>query len=97
MDNPGLPEVRDACADLGKRDEEEDDIYDEPDEELEVDELENRLKRLNLSNDIHPRRGDLPKSWAPEQERQVTKGQQERHSIVEQSSGLMGIPEEANA
>ncbi|KAL8721649.1 MAG: hypothetical protein Q9225_001698 [Loekoesia sp. 1 TL-2023] len=97
LDNPGLQEIRDACADLGRRDEEEDYIYDEPDEELEVDKSEKALKKLNLSNEIRPRRGDLPKSWAPERERQVTEGQQERHSIVEQSSGFMGIPEEANA
>ncbi|KAL9004683.1 MAG: hypothetical protein Q9188_002498, partial [Gyalolechia gomerana] len=95
LDNPGLQEIRDACADLGREDEEEDDIYDEPDEDVEVDRKEERLRKLKLSNGTRTRRGDLPKTWAPEREKQVTKEQRERQSIVERSGGFGGMPEEA--
>ncbi|KAL9600390.1 MAG: hypothetical protein Q9219_003240 [cf. Caloplaca sp. 3 TL-2023] len=91
LDNPGLQEIRDACADFGREDEEDDDIYDEPDVEEEIDKREERLKKLNLTS---TRRGNLPKSWAPRREKQVTKEQRERQSIVERSGALGVMPEE---
>lgn len=94
LDNPGLQEIRDACADFGRDDEEEDDVFDEPGEEVEVDKKVERLKRLGLSNGTRTGRGELPKTWAPEREKQITNEQRERQSIVEQSGAYDGVPEE---
>lgn len=86
MDDPGLQEIRDACADLGRGEEEDDDVYEEPSEEIEVDKREERLKKLGLSNKGRLQRG-LPDSWAPKREKQVSKEKQERQSIVDHSDG----------
>lgn len=87
MDNPGLQEIRDACADLGRGEEEEDDEYEEP-EALKVDKRDERLKKLGLKR---PARGGLPESWAPFRERRVTQQKRERQGLVDQSGGLMGL------
>ena len=82
MDNPGLQEIRDACADLGRGEEEEDDEYEEP-EVCEVDKSKERMKKLGLVNK-GPRRG-LPEEWAPEREKRVTQQKRERQNIADQS------------
>ena len=82
LDNPGLQEIRDACADLGRAEEEEDDVYEEPDEETEVNHLDERLKKMGLSNDDY-KRGGLPKKWAPAREKQVAENKRARQGIVD--------------
>lgn len=51
MDNPGLQEIRDACADLGRGEEEDDDEGDEP--EKDDDELKSKshsmMEKLGFS------------------------------------------------
>lgn len=82
LDNPGLQEIIDACADLGRAEEEEDDVYEEPSEETEVNHLDERLKKIGLSNNVH-RRGGLPKKWAPAREKQVAENKRARQGIVD--------------
>ncbi|KAL8800251.1 MAG: hypothetical protein Q9182_005307 [Xanthomendoza sp. 2 TL-2023] len=80
LDNPGLQEIRDACADLGRGDEEEDGGHGELDEEIALDRTEERLKRLGF-RDIGCKRDGLPRSWAPEREKQAAKGKSERQAL----------------
>ena len=85
MDNPGLQEIRDACADLGREVDEEDDVYEEPEEEEEdeaADKLNSRLKQMGLANNQQKWRG-LPSSWAPEREKKVTESKYARQGMVD--------------
>ena len=94
MDKPGLQEIRDACADLGRGDEEADDAYEEPEEKDEVDKSEERMRKLGLSNKRPAYRRGLPDSWAPQREKRVTKARQHRQKLVEQTSDMPPQPEE---
>ncbi|KAL9033474.1 MAG: hypothetical protein Q9180_005925 [Flavoplaca navasiana] len=93
LDNPGLQEIRDACADLGRGEEEEDDVYEEPEEETEVKIVDEKLKKLGLGNNLY-KRGGLPEKWAPEREKQVTKNKQSRQGIVDALSDMWKEKEE---
>ncbi|KAL8868386.1 MAG: hypothetical protein Q9198_008195 [Flavoplaca austrocitrina] len=93
LDNPGLQEIRDACADLGRGKEEEDDVYEEPEEETEVRKVDEKLKKLGLGNNLY-KRGGLPEKWAPEREKQVTKNKQSRQGIVNALSDMWKEKEE---
>ncbi|KAL8979797.1 MAG: hypothetical protein Q9205_004956 [Flavoplaca limonia] len=93
LDNPGLQEIRDACADLGRGEEEEDDVYEEPEEETEVRKVDEKLKKLGLGNNLY-KRGGLPEKWAPEREKQVTKNKQSRQGIVNALSDMWKEKEE---
>ncbi|KAL8820584.1 MAG: hypothetical protein Q9223_001233 [Gallowayella weberi] len=79
LDNPGLQEIRDACADLGRGDEEEHGGHEELDEENAVERTE-RLKKLGFVFSGCKLEG-LPRSWAPEREKQVAKGKSERQAL----------------
>ena len=94
LDNPGLQEIRDACADLGRgEEEEEDDVYEEPEEETEVRKVDEKLKKLGFGNNLY-KRGGLPEKWAPEREKQVTKNKQFRQGIVNALSDMWKEKEE---
>ena len=77
MDNPGLQEIRDACADLG-RGEENDDESDGAEEDPEIEKVAAKVRKTRLSEDMErfrqkkmrPNR-KLPDSWAPEREKQA--------------------------
>lgn len=94
LDSLGPQEVRNACADFGRNDEEEEDIYDEPDAEAELSKQEKRLQKLGLSSGTRTVRRELPKTGAPEREKQISIAARERQSIVEQSGAYDGVPEE---
>lgn len=76
MDNPGLQEIRDACADLGR--EGDDDESDGAEEDPEIEEVAAKGRKTRLSDDMElfrqkkmrPNR-KLPESWAPEREKQA--------------------------
>ncbi|KAL8925664.1 MAG: hypothetical protein Q9208_003347 [Pyrenodesmia sp. 3 TL-2023] len=96
LDSPGLQEIRDACADLGRGEEEADDVYEEPEDEPEIDKTEERLQKLGLSNKTRKYAG-MPNSWATTREKQITSAQQERQSLVDHSGGFGfgGVDKEA--
>lgn len=96
LDSPGLQEIRDACADLGRGDEDEDDVYEEPEVNSDTDKTEERLQKLGLSNKIGNRAG-LPDTWATSREKQMKSSQQKRRSILDQSTGIgsSGVTAEA--
>ena len=70
MDNPGLQEIRDACADLGRVAEEgEDEDEDEPAHE-ELSKTDRISKRLGIPRRF---RSAIPDKWASEREKRVKK------------------------
>ncbi|KAL8990194.1 MAG: hypothetical protein Q9169_008184 [Polycauliona sp. 2 TL-2023] len=89
MDNPGLQEIRDACADLGRGVDELDDVYEEEEEEEEekVNKATTRLKQLSLLNNSAKSRG-LPRKWAPEREKKVTESKHARQGMVDALSDM---------
>ena len=94
LDDPGLQEIRDACADLARGEEEVDDEGDDSDDSegtYEVDKNVQRLKKLGLSSKNPPREG-IPEKWAPEREKNITKSKQQRQQM---SDSLQGPPYES--
>ena len=97
MDNPGLQEIRDACADLGRGEGEEDEEDDDDDdkttdsdeEDLEAHKRVERLKRIGLLSKKPTRKG-LPDTWAPERGKEVAKGRQERLQMVDHTPSMFG-------
>ena len=79
MDNPGLQEIRDACADLGRGEEEDNEGEGESTEEdAEVDKLAAEMRRTRVFEEMKRFRRknirqnkQLPKAWAPEREKQA--------------------------
>ena len=93
LDNPGLQEIRDACADLGRGEEEDDDVDDETEDDLELekadDSMEDQLRKTNLSN--QPRKHlKMPDKWAPTREKEIATSKKGRQSLVEHSGGMFG-------
>ena len=79
MDNPGLQEIRDACADLGRGEEEDDeDEGGSAEEDFEVDKLAAEIRRTRVFEEMKRFRREkirqnkqLPETWAPEREKQT--------------------------
>jgi len=77
MERPGLQELRDACADLGRNDEEGQDVDDHEEDQQIVPKLEGRR--------IFPRPGDsIPKNWVSKREKELRK---HREQTMELNSG----------
>ena len=95
LDNPGLQEIRDACADLARGEEEEDHEKnaESDDEDPEVGKSIERLKRIGLSSKKPTRKG-LPDTWAPQREKQVAKNRRQRLQTVDHTPSMFGEPEE---
>ncbi|KAL8954154.1 MAG: hypothetical protein Q9222_000038 [Ikaeria aurantiellina] len=73
MEDPALEEIRDACADLGREDEEDDKDEESVDED-EDDEQENKSRRTQERLGFpRSRRGIIPEKWSSEQEMQMKK------------------------
>lgn len=95
MDNPGLQEIRDACADLG-RGEEEDDEGDGAEEDPDIDKMSAKMKKIRLSEDMERFRQKkfwpsrkVPESWAPEREKQA-----QHHKMLQQRFEDQSNPED---
>ena len=96
MDSPGLQEIRDACADLGRGEEEEDDQRDGAEEEPDIDNVVAKVKKTQLSEDmerfrqkrIRPNR-KVPESWVPEREKQA-----QHHKMLQQRFENQANPED---
>ena len=92
IDNPGLQEIRDACADLGRGDEDDDEEDEEAEEEPEVDRSLQQYKRLGLSEPPPPQHG-LPRHWALEREKRNTKEKGQHQEFEEEESSHIENPE----
>ncbi len=91
LDKPGLQEIRDACADLGRGDDEEDDhVYEEPEVKSDINKTVGRLQKWGLSDKIEKRAG-MPDTWATSREKQMTSSQHKKRSIVDLPTGGIGI------
>lgn len=96
MDNPGLQEIRDACADLGRGEEEDDDEVGDTDEDPDIDKVATKMKKTRLSEEMErfrqkkmrPNR-KVPESWAPERERQA-----QHHKMLQQRFEDQSNPED---
>ena len=84
LDKPSLQEIRDACADLDRIDEEDDGEYKGSEEEFDVDETAEKMEMLSWSDKDTPSKG-LPKSWAPEREKQETEARKQERIFIEKS------------
>ena len=104
MDNLGLQEIRDACADLGRgaEEDEEDDSYKEDSEDEEAAKTLALRKKAGLTGtDLGPAKSGRTDNRTPEREKKIHKAKQGRQSLLEQSfSGLIGgkgkMPAEEN-
>ena len=77
MEQPGLQELRDACADLGRDDEEEQDTNDEEEDQ--------RIGPTPKSRPMFPRfAGSIPKTWVSKREKELKK---HREQTMELNSG----------
>lgn len=96
MDNPGLQETRDACADLGRGDdEEEEDHYDDDTDEDEANKTVAKRRKAGLQGEhIKAPRSSRIDKWAPDREKKTQIAQQQRQSRVEQSRGRFDPPDE---
>ena len=89
LDDPGLQAIRDACADLGRRDEDSPDEDDQAHEDDSDSERDFR-KRQNRHGLGMFRRKEL-KAWAPKREKEIESGTRKRQSLVEQTRGIPGL------
>ena len=69
MEKPDLQDIRDACADLSRSEEEGDDFSNDKDE-LE-DELEGEHDTINAKPLFKRKPGSLPPAWKPEREKEL--------------------------
>lgn len=78
MDDPGLQEIRDACADLGRGEEEDDNEGGNAEKDPEIDRLASKvrkirvfekMKRFHRKNKLQNQQ--LPETWVPEREKQT--------------------------
>ena len=97
MESPGLQEIRDACADLSRGDEKEDETEDDlqsaeyaEDIDTDRDDEENEQagnRSLGIRRRIMPRRAfgsrALPHSWAPDREKRMQKRRHIPQSFLE--------------
>lgn len=87
MENPGLQEVRDACADLIRGDEEEPmEKCDEKEEEVRKDDQTDRTWRLPPTR----RRNNLPEVWNSKRSKQLQKREEQKRKIMDQGTGSSG-------
>ena len=78
IDNPRLQEIRDACADLGRGEEGDDDENGSAEEDPEIEKVAAKVRKTRLFEDMGrfrqkkmgPNR-KLPESWAPKREKQA--------------------------
>ena len=97
MDNPGLQEIRDACADLGRGEEEDnEDESGSAKEDCEVDKLAAEMRRTRVFEEMKRFRRknirqnqQLPETWAPEREKQT-----HHHKMLQQRFEDQSIPED---
>lgn len=68
MDNPGLQEIRDACADLGRGEEEEDDGYEDGKNAKDKESIAARKKAGFIGTGLKTRSGSA-ENWVPEREK----------------------------
>ena len=96
MENPGLQEIRDACADLGRGEEEDDgdandaqkvNTYEDRDEMLQVDKEEHRVRKGLLPRRHPAFERALPESWVPARERRMETRRHVPQSLFKQSQG----------
>ena len=93
MDNPGLQEIRDACADLGRGEEEDNDegggVEEDPDSDKAVAKMPKTRssKRIEGFHQKNVRRNrKLPERWAPEREKQSQHRQMLQQTFEDQSN-----------
>ena len=96
LDNPGLQEIRDACADLSRGEEEDDEHSNGREEDVEIGELAEEMKKPRLPKDMEHFRQKrlwssrkLPESWAPEREKQA-----QQHKMFQQRFEAQSNPED---
>ncbi|KAL6720831.1 hypothetical protein ACLMJK_002756 [Lecanora helva] len=90
LDAPSLQDVRDACADLG-RGNEDDEVYSDSAEETEVDKSAERMKKMGLSGAKPPHR--MPDNWAPDRERKITEEKRQRQQEADHLPSFLGEQE----
>ena len=96
FDNPGLQEIRDACADLGRGDEQDNEQVCGVEEDAEIEKLAAEMKTIRLPKDMERFRQKklwsnrkLPESWAPEREKQA-----QHHKMFQQRFEDQSNPED---
>ena len=97
MDNPGLQEIRDACADLGRGEEEDnEDESGSAEEDCEVDKLAAEMRRTRVFEEMKQsyrknirQNKQLPETWAPEREKQT-----HHHKMLQQRFEDQSNPED---
>src|SRR5277367_539868 len=77
MEQPGLQELRDACADLGRNDED--------DQDMDNHEEDQKTMPKSKGRPMFPRlAGSIPKNWVPKREKELRK---HREQTMELNSG----------
>ena len=96
LDNPGLQQIRDACADLGRGEEQDDEHINGVEEDAEIGEIASETKKIRLPKDMEQFRqkklrssSKLPESWAPEREKQA-----QQHKMFQQRFEAQSNPED---
>ena len=96
MDSPGLQEIRDACADLGRGEEEDDDEGDGAQEDSEIEDLEGKVRTTRIIENMKRFRQKkirqnqkLPETWVPEREKQT-----QHHKMLQQRFEDQSNPED---
>ena len=100
MDSPSLQEIRDACADLGRGEEEDDDHYEEDEPEIDEDEEKfqgtaSRRRKAGLQGTHLLHANANFKKWAPDREKQTKIALQQRQSMIDQTGLRIKSQEEA--
>ncbi len=93
LDNPGLQEIRDACADLGRGEEEDDNDVGSAEEDPVIDDMVDKLEKTRLSEDKERFRQKksrtnrkVPDSWMPQREKQAQHHQMLQQRFEDQSN-----------
>ena len=93
MDNAGLQDIRDACADLGRGEEKEeskvsdDDFEGDAEDEETVRKIALRKRAGIIGTDLIPAKEDHASTWAPDRERKIQEARRHRQSLVDHTSG----------
>src|SRR5262249_38724056 len=86
MEDPGLQEIRDACADLARSEEEGDD--DDEDTSEGEGEKSGGNRKLKVRDMLRPRK--LPQSWSSKREKKFRARENARRHFKEQQDEEMG-------
>ncbi|KAL8694630.1 MAG: hypothetical protein Q9218_000725 [Villophora microphyllina] len=86
VESPGLQQIRDACADLGQRDGDENDVDEDKESDTDEDDHIDVKNRILSGRSAAKKRG-MPRFWAPKWEKQMETRRQIPQELLDATKG----------